>query len=194
MKKIMICCFAVMFLALPMVASACGGNNEPACPTPTVSVNSVSDVKGYGEQTASFNVGVFDVDSRTTTTTTGKTGEWSVYGNVAGDVAPCTGVSCGMIQSKGNFDFANYQSENTTTMKGPLAQGGIEMTTMGGLAICVTANDIGTVAPASGSLNQTQTASYNYSVNLTTPSGLGNVNGGTAYTGTQTLNLKVGTP
>jgi hypothetical protein len=180
MKKLIFFCLVVSMLALPIWAFA---------------IDSVSDVKGYGEQTADFNVGIFDVDSSTTTDTITTTHEWFVYGNQVGTFEPCSGPGCGMIQSKGFDTTSDIISSSTTDLVGTTVQGGADMTVMGGLAACVTAVDTDSIIPLTGTLALDQTQTNNFAVELVSPTYAGSsVTGTAAYDGTTALVLNIGSP
>lgn len=181
MKTLIFHCVVVCILAFPIWAFAQTVNP----------IDSINDVKGYGEQTASYSMGAFDVDSTTTTKTVADTKEWSIYGNQVGSIDPCQGSDCGMIQSKGSNTDAHITSENITRLTGVNVMGNVSMTSMGGLAGCVKANDTATGSAASGSYSQSQTVTQIITGDLSAKNP-GLVTGSTTYTGTQTFILQFG--
>jgi len=181
MKNLIFHCFVVCILAFPIWAFAQTVNP----------IDSINDLKGYGDQTASYSMGAFDVDSTTTTKTVADTREWSSYGNQVGSVDPCQGADCGMIQSKGSNTDAHVTSENITRLTGVNVMGNVSMTSMGGLAGCGKASDTATGSAASGSYSQTQTVTQSVTGDLY-PKNPGLVMGTITYTGTQTLNFQIG--
>lgn len=176
MKKFMICLFVVAALAIPGMASAWDDN-----------FTAMVDVKGYGDQTASYSNGAININSNTYTNSTGSSQDWTGFSNAVGNTG-CPGPNCGMGITQGNITNENYTSTNTTIVTGKNLMGSADMSTLGGLAACTTPayNFCGSI-PFGGNLFQTQTV--NNSVSGPVDCG---VNASSTYTGTQTLNLNVG--
>ena len=188
MKKFMICLFVVSMLALPIYAMADG---EDPTPTPTITpTTAVVDVKGYGNQFADYSTGCLDIYSVTTTTSYGTAIDWTAFNNVVGDISydtGCIGPGCGMNLTQGSITETNFNTTTETILDGVNLVGAADMTTLGGLAACSTPGLDGFTIPLSGSLFQTH--SVNNTVTGTVVPG---VTGTASYTGTQTLDLKVG--
>jgi len=186
MKKLVICLFAVSILALPVCAMAL----DPIvvnC-TPPEPGTAVVDIKGYGNQFADYSTGCLDVVSVTTTNTKGTTTEWTGFNNVVGNISPGgLGMDCGMNLSQGSVTTTKFNAANTTTLTGQNLTGAADMTTLGGLAACSTPGAEGYQIPISGTLNQTHTVN-----NSVVGSICCGIAGRATYSGTQTLNLKIG--
>jgi hypothetical protein len=181
MKNLIFLYFVVCIFAFPVWAIA-----QMVYP-----INSINDVKGYGEQTANFSMGIFEIDSTTTTKTVADTKEWSIYGNQVGSIDPCQGADCTMIQSKGSNTEAHITSENITRLTGVNVRGNVSMTSMGGLTGCIKANDTATASTTSGSYSQSQTVSQIINGDFYGKNP-GLVTGSTTYTGTQNVILHFG--
>ena len=197
MKARVLCLFMTVALAfLPLIAMAeitttdiiiptysdpvlTTNTTPPPTPPPTVGSYS-TDIKIYGDQSASHSIGTLTVDSYetghtdfTNDTTTFKgtldvmksgpcDGEGCSFGVVQGDFTAGSGHEYGYTDTATNIDITNYT-------------GSVDMSSFGGIAVCTTADPA-----AYGSFNQNQ---Y---VNQTV---IG-ANGGTSnYSGSQTLNL-----
>lgn len=176
MRKFMICVFAAV-LVLPSMAFAWDTN-----------YTAMVDVKGYGDQVASYSNGAINLTSTTNTNTTGSSTDYTTFSNTVNN--PCTGPNCGMGITQGNTTNENYNSSNTTVVQGKNLIGSADMSSLGGLAACTTpAYNVCGAIPFGGTLNQTQTVNNSVSGPVDT-----GVNATSTYVGTQTLNLKVGQP
>jgi hypothetical protein len=218
MKRLMLYAVVIFVLAFPLTAFATetvdgsldadfetagqpigggGGGGVPIDPpggSDPVTIDAVVDIKGYGEQTSNWSVGIFDIKSMTNTTFTGTKADWTIYGNQVGEVKPCEGGGCGMMQLVGSYDFQDYSGYTTTMLDGVSAMGSADMTTMGGLAACYTGDLVDGLLP-SGQLYQTQSFDNLIVVDASvggsgTP--LSSVTGTIGYNATQTLNLNIG--
>jgi hypothetical protein len=182
MKKLIVCLFAVCALTVPICAVAWDTTVEPT--------TAVVDIKGFGNQFADYSTACLNVESITTTTSTGTSEEWKEFNNSVGDVNNCSGPDCGMDLSQGSNTFTEFDSVNTTTLTGKNLVGSADMTSTGGLAACSTPGIMdGTsfTLPVDGSLYQTHTVNNTVSGELCP-----GVTGTASYTGTQTLDLKIG--
>jgi len=190
MKKFVICLFMVLILAFPLSAVAL----DPAPATDTIilsgdsgdeepTVPPVVDIKGYGNQFADYSTGILNIDSWTDSYSQGSSVEWTGFNNVVGDPFACDGPGCGMNLTQGTYTVTDLFTNTThTEITGKNLIGAADMTTLGGLAACVS----GTEIPAfDASLYQTQTVTNN------TSGWIDGVYGSASYEGTQTLNLQL---
>ncbi len=174
MKKLIFCLFFVSMVAFPLNATA------------WEQLDYTVDIKGYGNQVADYSTGCLNVDSNTETWTNGTSYDWTSFNNTAGDPAPCVGPGCGMSIQQGDFTTTEFNTHNTTYLDGKNLVGSADMSSLGGLAACVS-YQYGTPLPSyDGSLYQTQTVK-----NLTYGEICPGVHSSAGYEGTQTLNLKI---
>lgn len=154
-------------------------NCEPPPPPPAEPTSYSTDIKAYGDQTASHSLGIMTVDSYEVTNS-----EFQNYGfDGTIDVmkgGACEGDDCSFGIAQGTFDVTNEWGNTTATTNIDVTNytGNVDMSSYGGIAVCTTADPA-----AFGVFNQEQAITQT----IIGPNGSTSV-----YTGSQNLHLGTG--
>jgi len=114
-------------------------NCEPPPPPPTEPTSYSTDIKAYGDQTASHSLGIMTVDSFEVTTS-----EFQNYGfDGTIDVmkgGACEGDDCSFGIAQGTFDVTNEWGSTVVETNVDLTNytGNVDMSSYGGIAVCTT--------------------------------------------------------
>lgn len=169
MKARVLCLSLVALAFLPLIAAA-----------ETYS----TDIKAYGDQSASTSIGIMTVDSNEVgwaqfdDHSTTFSGTMDVMKSVPGTT--CTGAGCGFDVMQGDYTSGTGHDwgyiDTSTYVDLTNYTGSADMSSYGGIAVCTTLTDA-----AAGSYNQYQGLSQT----VIAPGGLGS----STYNGSQTLDL-----